>query len=98
MYPRSEMLDLVVFEGRARGIIVRDLVSGRVSAHGGDAVVLATGGDSNAYYLSPNTKGWEAAPDLRAPQPGGAPPKPPLPPHPPPPPPPAGHPHTQPPP
>src|SRR5947209_7184644 len=51
MYPRSEMLDLVVFEGRARGIIVRDLVSGRVSAHGGDAVVLATGGFSHALYL-----------------------------------------------
>src|SRR2546429_1019837 len=58
MYPRSEMIDLVVVEGRARGIIVRDLVSGRVSAHGGDAVVLATGGASKAPYLPTNPQGW----------------------------------------
>src|SRR2546422_729887 len=63
MYPRSEMLDLVVFEGRARGIIVRDLVSGRVSAHGGDAVVLATGGGRKSHPISPTTRGGEETPD-----------------------------------
>src|SRR5258705_9122137 len=57
MDPRAEMLDLVVIDGRARGIIVRDLVTGAVSAHAGDAVVLATGGYSNVYYLSTNAKG-----------------------------------------
>src|SRR3989440_706987 len=62
MYPRSEMLDLVVVDGRARGIIVRDLVNGRVSAHVGDAVVLATGGYSNGFYLSTNAKGCNLAP------------------------------------
>src|SRR5213595_115514 len=66
MYPRSEMLDLVVVDGRARGIIVRDLVSGRVSAHGGDAVVLATGGYSNVYYLSTNAKGCNVTAIWRA--------------------------------
>src|SRR6195256_1826168 len=60
MYPRTEMLDLVVIDGHARGIIVRDLVSGAVSAHAGDAVVLATGGYSNVYYLSTNAKGCNA--------------------------------------
>src|SRR5256886_9647800 len=57
MNPRAEMLDLVVIDGRARGIIVRDLVTGAVTAHAGDAVVLATGGYSNVYYLSTNAKG-----------------------------------------
>src|SRR3989441_439742 len=90
MYPRSEMIDLVVVDGRARGIIVRDLVSGRVRAHGGDAVVLATGGDSNGYYLSTNPKGCNVTAILRGPQTGGPLPDPPLPPNPPPPPPPAG--------
>src|SRR6266568_676877 len=51
MHPRAEMLDVVVVDGRARGIIVRDLVSGAVSAHAADAVVLATGGYANVYYL-----------------------------------------------
>src|SRR5438093_7407380 len=57
MHPRAEMLDVVVVDGRARGIIVRDLVSGAVSAHAADAVVLATGGYANVYYLSTNAKG-----------------------------------------
>src|SRR5205814_5634938 len=56
MYPRSEMLDLVVIDRHARGIILRDLVHGAVSAHTGDAVVLATGGYSIVYYLSTNAK------------------------------------------
>ena len=66
MYPRSEMLDLVVIDGQARGIIVRDLVSGAVSAHTGDAVVLATGGYSNVYYLSTNAKGCNVTAIWRA--------------------------------
>src|SRR6476469_2891670 len=48
-YPRTEMLDLVVVNGRARGIIVRDLTTGQVHARAGDAVLLATGGYANAY-------------------------------------------------
>ena len=72
MYPRSEMLDLVVVEGRARGIIVRDLVSGRVSTHVGDAVVLATGGYSNVYYLSTNAKGCNVTAIWRAHKRGAA--------------------------
>ncbi|MBI4578024.1 MAG: fumarate reductase/succinate dehydrogenase flavoprotein subunit [Planctomycetes bacterium] len=55
--PRTEMLDLVVIDGRARGIITRDLVGGRLDCHLGDAVVLATGGYGNAFYLSTNAKG-----------------------------------------
>src|SRR5260221_7662146 len=66
MYPRTEMLDLVVIDGRARGIVVRDLVTGAVSAHAGDAVVLATGGYSNVYYLSTNAKGCNVTAIWRA--------------------------------
>ncbi|MFP3883730.1 MAG: fumarate reductase/succinate dehydrogenase flavoprotein subunit [Actinomycetota bacterium] len=51
---RSEMLDLVIKEGRAVGVIVRNLVTGEVTRHSGHAVVLATGGYSNVYYLSTN--------------------------------------------
>ena len=54
LFPRTEMLDLVVVGGHAKGIVVRDMVMGRVSSHAGDAVVLATGGYGNAYYLSTN--------------------------------------------
>jgi succinate dehydrogenase / fumarate reductase flavoprotein subunit len=58
MHPRTEMLELVVDEGgRARGIVTRDLVSGAIERHAGHAVVLATGGYSNVYYLSTNAKG-----------------------------------------
>jgi succinate dehydrogenase / fumarate reductase flavoprotein subunit len=57
MYPRTEMLDLVVVEGRARGIVVRDLVTGAIEAHAADAVVLGTGGYGNVFYLSTNAKG-----------------------------------------
>lgn len=52
MYPRTEMLDIVLIDGHAKGIVVRDLVTGRVSSHAADAVVLATGGYGNAFYLS----------------------------------------------
>src|SRR5882757_6038143 len=57
MYPRTEMLDLIVVDGRARGIVTRDLITGKISSHYGDAVVLATGGYSNVFYLSTNAKG-----------------------------------------
>ena len=57
MYPRAEMLDLIVVNGRARGIVVRDEVTGTVEPHLADAVVLATGGYGNVFYLSTNAKG-----------------------------------------
>ncbi|MGH9462640.1 MAG: FAD-dependent oxidoreductase, partial [Vicinamibacteria bacterium] len=56
VFPRTEMLDLVVDEGRARGIVARNLVTGEISRHAAHAVVLATGGYSNVYYLSTNAK------------------------------------------
>ena len=57
MYPRAEMLDLIVVNGRARGIVVRDEVTGKVEPVLADAVVLATGGYGNVFYLSTNAKG-----------------------------------------
>ncbi len=57
MFPRTEMLDLVVVDGKARGIVVRDMVTGRIETHVGDAVVLGTGGYGNVFYLSTNAKG-----------------------------------------
>jgi succinate dehydrogenase / fumarate reductase flavoprotein subunit len=66
MYPRAEMLDLVVVDGRARGIVVRDMVTGKISSYLGDAVVLATGGYSNVFYLSTNAKGCNATAIWRA--------------------------------
>jgi succinate dehydrogenase / fumarate reductase flavoprotein subunit len=57
MFPRSEMLDLVVVDGEAKGITVRDLVTGELRSHVGDAVVLATGGYVNVFYLSTNAMG-----------------------------------------
>ena len=66
MHPRTELLDIVVADGRTRGIVVRDLVSGEVSSHAGDAVVLATGGYANVYYLSTNAKGCNVTATWRA--------------------------------
>jgi succinate dehydrogenase / fumarate reductase flavoprotein subunit len=57
MFPRTEMLDLVVVDGRARGIVVRDMVTGKISSHAADAVVLATGGYGNVFYLATYAKG-----------------------------------------
>ncbi len=57
MYTRNEMLDLIVVNGRARGIVTRDMRSGEIQAHMADVVVLATGGYSNVFYLSTNAKG-----------------------------------------
>jgi succinate dehydrogenase / fumarate reductase flavoprotein subunit len=66
MYPRTEMLDLVVVDGQARGIVVRDLVSGQIRSHAAHAVVLATGGYANVYYLSTNAKGCNVTATWRA--------------------------------
>jgi succinate dehydrogenase / fumarate reductase flavoprotein subunit len=57
MFPRTEMLDLVVVDGHARGVVTRNLVTGRIESHACDAVVLATGGYGNVYFLSTNAKG-----------------------------------------
>jgi succinate dehydrogenase / fumarate reductase flavoprotein subunit len=66
MYPRTEMLDVVMVEGRARGIVTRDLRTGRVESHAADAVILATGGYGNAFYLSTNAKGCNVTATWRA--------------------------------
>ena len=66
MFPRTEMLDLVVVDGQARGIVTRDLITGKISTHIGDAVVLGTGGYGNVFYLSTNAKGCNATAIWRA--------------------------------
>jgi succinate dehydrogenase / fumarate reductase, flavoprotein subunit len=66
MFPRTEMLDVVVVNGRARGIVVRDMVTGRIETHVGEAVVLGTGGYGNVFYLSTNAKGSNATAIWRA--------------------------------
>ena len=72
MYPRTEMLDLVVVDGKARGIITRNLVTGKIDCHIGDAVVLGTGGYGNVYYLSTNAKGSNCTAIWRAHKRGAA--------------------------
>src|SRR5712675_510498 len=57
MFPRTEMLDLIVIDGKARGIVTRDLIDGKIQAHLADAVVLGTGGYGNVFFLSTNAKG-----------------------------------------
>ncbi len=66
MFPRTEMLDLVLVDGHAKGIVVRDLVTGKISSHAGDTVLLATGGYGNVFYLSTNAKGCNASAIWRA--------------------------------
>jgi succinate dehydrogenase / fumarate reductase flavoprotein subunit len=66
MFPRSEMLDLVLVDGHAKGIIVRDMLTGEVRAHSGDAVLLCTGGYGNVFYLSTNAKGCNVTATYRA--------------------------------
>ncbi len=66
MIPRTEMLDLIVVDGQARGIVTRNLVTGELDVYFGDAVVLATGGYGNVYYLSTNAKGSNATAIWRA--------------------------------
>jgi succinate dehydrogenase / fumarate reductase, flavoprotein subunit len=63
---RHEMLDLIVINGRARGIVTRSLVSGRIESHIADAVVIASGGYSNVFYLSTNARGCNATAIWRA--------------------------------
>ena len=66
MFSRTEMLDLVVVDGHAKGIVVRDMVTGRISSHAGDAVLLCTGGYGNVFYLSTNAKGCNVTATWRA--------------------------------
>ncbi|NOT09301.1 MAG: fumarate reductase/succinate dehydrogenase flavoprotein subunit [Gemmatimonadales bacterium] len=66
MFPRTEMLDLVVIDGQARGIVTRNLVTGAVEANLADAVVMATGGYGNVFYLSTNAKGCNVTATFRA--------------------------------
>src|SRR3712207_3974446 len=72
MFPRAEMLDLIVVNGRARGIVVRDELTGKVEPHLADAVVLATGGYGNVFYLSTNAKGSNTTAIWRAHKRGAA--------------------------
>ena len=66
MFPRTEMLDLVLIDGHAKGIVARDLVSGEIASHPCDAVVLATGGYGNVFFLSTNAKGCNVTATWRA--------------------------------
>ena len=66
LHRRSEMLELVVADGRARGIVTRDMVTGKIDVHAADAVVLATGGYGNVFYLSTNAKGCNVTAAWRA--------------------------------
>ena len=72
MHPRCEMLDLVIVDGKARGIVTRDLVTGKIAAWAADAVVLATGGYSNVFFLSTNAKGCNTTAAWRAHRRGAA--------------------------
>src|SRR6202789_1603816 len=66
MFPRTEMLDLVMVNGHAKGIVTRNLVTGEISSHAADAVVLATGGYGNVFYLSTNARGCNVTATWRA--------------------------------
>lgn len=66
MHTRHEMLELIVADGRARGVVVRDMVTGEIETHLADAVVLATGGYGNVFYLSTNAKGCNVTASWRA--------------------------------
>ena len=72
MHPRAEMLELVVAHGKARGIVTRDMVTGKIESHVADAVLLATGGYGNVFYLSTNAKGCNATAIWRAYKKGAA--------------------------
>ncbi len=66
MFARTEMLDLIVIDGKARGIVARNLVTGAITTHIADAVILGTGGYGNVYYLSTNAKGSNVTASWRA--------------------------------
>ena len=66
MYPRTEMMDVVKVNGHAKGIVVRDMITGEVESHAGDAVILATGGYGNVFFLSTNAMGCNVTATMRA--------------------------------
>ena len=66
MFPRTEMLDLVTVDGHAKGIVTRNLVTGKIESHAGDAVLLCTGGYGNVFYLSTNAMGCNVTATWRA--------------------------------
>lgn len=66
MYPRTEMMDLVKVNGHAKGIVVRDLKTGKISSHAADCVIMASGGYGNAFYLSTNAMGCNVMAAFRA--------------------------------
>jgi succinate dehydrogenase / fumarate reductase flavoprotein subunit len=72
MHSRHEMLEVVLVDGRARGVVTRDMVTGEVESHAGDAVVLATGGYGNVFYLATYAKGCNATAIWRAYRKGAA--------------------------
>jgi succinate dehydrogenase / fumarate reductase flavoprotein subunit len=72
MFPRTEMLDLIMIEGKARGIVTRNLITGKIESHLADSVVLGTGGYGNAFYLSTNAKGANCTAIWRAHKRGAA--------------------------
>ena len=66
MFPKTEMMDLVVVDGHAKGIVVRDMTTGEITSHAGDAVLLCTGGYGNVFYLSTNARGCNVTATYRA--------------------------------
>jgi succinate dehydrogenase / fumarate reductase flavoprotein subunit len=66
MFPRTEMLDVVTVDGHAKGIVTRNLVTGKIESHAGDAVLLCTGGYGNVFYLSTNAMGCNVTATWRA--------------------------------
>src|SRR6187397_210662 len=66
MFPHTEMLDVVLVDGHAKGIITRNLVTGKIETHPADAVVLATGGYGNVFFLSTNARGCNVTATYRA--------------------------------
>lgn len=66
MFPRSEMLELVVVDGHAKGVVIRDLISGEITTHSADTVILASGGYGNVFYLSTNAMGCNVTAAWRA--------------------------------
>ena len=65
-YPRHDMLDIVTVDGKAKGVITRNLLDGKIEAHSADVVILATGGYSNVYYLSTNAMASNVTANWRA--------------------------------
>ncbi len=66
MFPKAEMMDLVVVDGHAKGIVVRDMTTGEITSHAGDSVLLCTGGYGNVFYLSTNARGCNVTATYRA--------------------------------